>query len=1122
MNVQNVSDEELKIVKSMNRTENEELKRQILQADPTAVFGKAKESNKADKCYINCPSCGNGTRHDHTPVDVTFTGDRWSYHCWTCGDLDGDLLSIIAKAHSLDLSKRDDMCKALAIGANLIGYNLYTHQFNDKPPTINSGDNGSKNNGGDKSAQLPLIQADIRDAQLHLGDLPDNARRGLTIKTLRHFGFGFLQKWLHPQFRFDDYKGYIPPPSRRIIIPTENHYNAVALPADRQGMKKDYWKQHAGKKNLFNPDALAGDLILVVEGEIDAASIWQAFDGNVSVCAILGINNWKATLLPKLDGLNGKKFLILLDKDDRNNNAADLRQELIKRGYRAAYRYYYDALLNRIQNQLKIPFEFDNKIDANQILQSADEYFLRTLTQDIINDAQTEFNAVAAQVDNDKILNEKIAEWGEDNGAINHLVADKLKKAKAWLDSLTPETINSANGQSSKTKRAIALCRFYDCFADSADRFLANLENAKSKAAVEVKKAEALASEPAIEHQMLLQVSIRDLKADVNKIITEIKKAHTQFQKDEEVRLAHERNKKIKAEFEALYKSNTERLQELQAEDKSPERDAEIIEILKQMCEWAHDKHGEPVAVKATAANLKLIFNYDPNIQQLFGFDEFQEAPVFLRQAIWRKNPCTRQEWTDSDDSELRVYLRETYPELANKELIYDYFTSYANKHSFHVVKESFKKLPKWDGTPRADEYFIKHLQVPDTPYARAVTRNWLIAAVARIFNPGCRYQTALVLHGKQGIGKSYSLERLGGSFYNAITDRVDDPHAADALKLIWIGEFKEMAGMRKAEINAIKQFIELSHDTRRFAYMRRARSVPRHCVFAITVNDEKFLADKTGNRRYLILHCGNEQGHYIPGLTDEYIQQLWAEVYAIYQEMFKDGFDEHKLELNQEFRMQAEELTKQHVSDDGLDGQIQAFVDEKILPKPIWDNLTIEERADFHKNGCLKLLEAQSDLNHRLRAKGGRNVQDKINELDSIFRHTKNLFVTYEVKRGTEILKEYWLYGTEYRQHICAKEIANECLGDKKAMTRVHEILSQLDGWAVGKRIIDSKYGDQKTVYYRNSDNNPDDNDNHNNNPDSNNAIKSDTSHNQSDDYFRAESFNSENLPFDPNDLPI
>ena len=102
-----------------------------------------------------------------------------------------------------------------------------------------------------------------------------------------------------------------------------------------------------------------------------------------------------------------------------------------------------------------------------------------------------------------------------------------------------------------------------------------------------------------------------------------------------------------------------------------------------------------------------------------------------------------------------------------------------------------------------------------------------------------------------------------------------------------------------KKDIDANKRFIDSAKDTRRQAYDRRATTIPRHCVFFITTNNKMCLTDMTGNRRYPIIVCHNKPRQYVEGLTNQYIQQVWAEVFAHYNTLFKDGFDERKLVLS-------------------------------------------------------------------------------------------------------------------------------------------------------------------------------------------------------------------------------
>ena len=234
---------------------------------------------------------------------------------------------------------------------------------------------------------LRLIKLDLANAQAHRHELPADAKRGLTDATLDYFHVGYLPDWILTKARAEWICGiYVDkktPPSRRIIVPTDDneHFNAVALPADRKRMDKEYWKQHAGEMKLFGDkkSVIDAEYVLVVEGEIDAMSVWQATDGKVAVVAILGCANWKKTLLPKLDDLQEKRFVLMLDADESGKkNAKRLSNELLKRGIPVFYRPLYDVLTPYYQKF------YGERVDANDILQARGDKYLNNLIQDDI------------------------------------------------------------------------------------------------------------------------------------------------------------------------------------------------------------------------------------------------------------------------------------------------------------------------------------------------------------------------------------------------------------------------------------------------------------------------------------------------------------------------------------------------------------------------------------------------------------------------------------------------------------------------------------------------------------------------------------------------------------------
>ena len=568
------------------------------------------------------------------------------------------------------------------------------------------------------------------------------------------------------------------------------------------------------------------------------------------------------------------------------------------------------------------------------------------------------------------------------------------------------------------------------------------------------------------------------------------------------------------------------RLAELQKQPRSESRDKKIIATIRELCTWNHDKNNNRTTIKATVRNIKLIFDNDPYLRGLFGFDKFQEENIFLKKAPWSEEDKAGEKWRDSDDANLRTYLREHYAELKERQLIEDYVIVHSGKHSFHPVKKFFETLPQWDKTPRAETLFVKFLGAEDSEYTREVTLKWLLGFVARVYHPGCDFQWCPVLQGAQRIGKSKLVKMLGGKegvnpngyqWHVALKDSVDDAHSVDALQKGGIIEIEEFSAARKAEINALKSFISAEEDTRRFAYDRRATTRKRHCVFVVTCNDQQFLRDTTGNARFWIVECSKKKFNRVEGMTPEYIRQVWAEIYYKYDEMFKDGFAEAKLKPSEALEIRAEEIADAYIQDDGMTLEIKSFLNKRIPPKIIWKLMTKEDRRKFFTDGQITFdIET---LNYRRRAQGGRE-QDVQRDIDKIYKlcNSKREDIQ-QIFFGTET--SYRFYGSELREHICAAEIFNEAFanGDKrKVMYRINEILTDLEGWHLGDRLrnADPEYREQKKPYYRDE----------NNRPTEENETAEGTAEEQlnTDDELKGEPIETakEAMPFDPDDLPI
>jgi predicted P-loop ATPase len=206
-----------------------------------------------------------------------------------------------------------------------------------------------------------------------------------------------------------------------------------------------------------------------------------------------------------------------------------------------------------------------------------------------------------------------------------------------------------------------------------------------------------------------------------------------------------------------------------------------------------------------------------------------------------------------------------------------------SRKQTFHPIIDYLKQC-HWDADNTKDSlldtWTIRFLGAKDTPFIRAVSARWMISAVARVYQPGCKADCAIIFEGVQGLGKSNALRTL---FHPWFTDEIPDLGSRDAsiqIAGIWCVELAELVGMRRGDIDRIKAFISRSFDRYRPLYGMRSIDQPRQCVFAGTVNDSSYLRDETGNRRFWPISCSLIDIDGLAAIRD----QLWAEARDRYE----------------------------------------------------------------------------------------------------------------------------------------------------------------------------------------------------------------------------------------------
>ena len=341
-----------------------------------------------------------------------------------------------------------------------------------------------------------------------------------------------------------------------------------------------------------------------------------------------------------------------------------------------------------------------------------------------------------------------------------------------------------------------------------------------------------------------------------------------------------------------------------------------------------------------TIGNLKLILQNDANLRAIKGRDLFRDRCAVSGTLPWQREG---DYWTDIDDAGLRDYIESVYGIEAKGKLL-DALALVFEEKSYHPVKQ-FIESAIWDGKPRVETLLIDYLGAADSSYVRAVTRKTLVAAIARIYSPGCKFDYMLTIVGPQGHGKTLLVQKLAGEWFSNSITEIRGKESYEALDGAWIVEMGELAALKKSDRDAIKNYISKTEDTYRKAYARNVTINRRRCVFIGTTNESAFLEDDTGNRRFWVVDTDVKKRTKVPwgpnGLTDDEVHQVWAEALELYQN------GENIMELTEEELAAARLEQERHTSDDPRIGIIEQYLN---TPLPAdWETKTEIERAQYY-----------------------------------------------------------------------------------------------------------------------------------------------------------------------------
>nr|DAF52887.1 MAG TPA: replicative DNA helicase [Caudovirales sp. ctGAB12] len=373
-----------------------------------------------------------------------------------------------------------------------------------------------------------------------------------------------------------------------------------------------------------------------------------------------------------------------------------------------------------------------------------------------------------------------------------------------------------------------------------------------------------------------------------------------------------------------------ERMADMEFEDITDD-DEDFLSKLKR------DKNGTP---ESDVYNCLVVLKQDPALKGKIRLDEFAHRLVVIDDLPWRGKDETPY-WTDTDDACLRNYFATKYL-IKGKGIIDDALQEVTQDNKFHPVREYLRGLT-WDGECRLDTLFIDYIGAEDTEYIRAVTRKWMCGAVARVMDPGVKFDTAIVLYGSQGLGKSLILERLGRKWFNNSLVDIKTKDALEQIQGSWIVELAELAPTYKNDNEIVKAFISRTSDRFRSPYGRRTEEYPRQCVFAGSTNNLMFLKDRTGNRRFWpITGDKDRKTKNSWDLSKDEIDQLCAEAYHYWSEG-------EPLVLEGALEEEALRIQLSHTEGGELVGLIEEYL-EMELPED-WESKDIYDRREYIRN---------------------------------------------------------------------------------------------------------------------------------------------------------------------------
>ena len=286
---------------------------------------------------------------------------------------------------------------------------------------------------------------------------------------------------------------------------------------------------------------------------------------------------------------------------------------------------------------------------------------------------------------------------------------------------------------------------------------------------------------------------------------------------------------------------------------------------------------GEPKALLANAISL---LRDAPAWNGVLAFDTFSMQTMKVLPPPWEaiaQNRWEPQPWQPHDDIMAANWM-QGHDVGVGVDVASQAVEAVARDREVHPVADYLESL-EWDGVPRIDSAMSVYFGAQASPYSEAIGRVLFVSGVARVVSPGCKADQSVILEGAQGTGKSMAVRTLFDPWFS---DEIADLGSKDAAMQcagVWAIEIAELDSMSRAEVSRVKAFLTRTTDRFRPPYGRRIIEAPRQCIFVGTTNQDEYLKDETGNRRFLPIRTGRVDTNALA--RDRH--QLWAEAVTLH-----------------------------------------------------------------------------------------------------------------------------------------------------------------------------------------------------------------------------------------------